>query len=67
MLVKEFYVQTIHCKHCKETVEEALKSIEGVKKAKVDLDGNAFIKSKEEISEDIITEKIEEAGFKVIF
>lgn len=68
MIVKKFVVNGIHCKNCKKHVEEALKSIEGIKKVKVDLEsGNTVIKSKEEISENIIKEKIEEAGFDVEF
>lgn len=68
MIVKEFYVKGIHCKNCKKNVELALESIEGIKKIKVDLEsGLTIIKSKEEISENIIKEVIEEAGFEVEF
>ena len=34
MIVKEFVVQGIHCKNCKKHVEEALETIEGIKKYK---------------------------------
>lgn len=68
MIVKEFMVQGIHCKNCKKHVEEALETIEGIKKYKVDLEtGKTIIKSKEEISEDLIKERIEEQGFTVVF
>lgn len=67
LVEKEFVVEGIHCEKCKANVENALKSIEGVKKVKVDLKGNASIKSKQEVSNEIIKEKIEEAGFSVDF
>ena len=67
LVEKEFVVEGIHCEKCKANVENTLKSIEGVKKVKVDLKGNASIKSKQEVSNEVIKEKIEEAGFSVSF
>lgn len=68
MIVKQFIVEGIHCKMCKKNVEEALKSIEEIKKFKVDLEtGKTIIKSKEEVSEEVIKEKIEDCGFTVVF
>jgi len=64
---KEFFVEGIHCGKCKANVENALKSIENVKKVNVDLKGNAIIKSKGTVDNAIIKEKIEEAGFTVVF
>ena len=67
LVEKDFVVEGIHCEKCKANVENTLKSIEGVKKVKVDLKGNASIKSKQEVSNEVIKEKIEEAGFSVSF
>ena len=67
LVEKEFFVEGIHCEKCKGNVEKALKSIEGVKKVNVDLKGNAVIKSKGNIENEVIKEKIEEAGFSVNF
>ena len=67
LVEKDFVVERIHCEKCKANVENALKSIDGVKKVILDLKGNATIKSKKEISNEIIKEKIEEAGFSVVF
>lgn len=65
---KVFKVEGMHCAMCKKHVEEALKSLDGVKKVKVDLEsGNVKIKSKEEVSEDNITKVIDELGFKAVF
>lgn len=68
LVVKEFVVETIHCGKCKARVEETLKSIEGVKKVVAEVEtGKTVIKSKTEIDEKIIFEKLDEAGFKAIF
>lgn len=67
LIEKKFIVEGIHCNKCKANVENALNSIPGVKKVKVELDGNVVIKSKEVINEEVIKEKIEDAGFSVVF
>lgn len=68
LVVKEFKVEEIHCVKCKARVEESLKSIEGVKKVNADVaTGKTVIKSKNEISNDLIQEVLEENGFKAIF
>ena len=68
LVVKEFKVEEIHCVKCKARVEESLKTIEGVKKVNADVaTGKTVIKSKTEISNDLIQEKLEENGFKAIF
>lgn len=67
LIEKKFIVEGIHCNKCKANVENVLNSIPGVKKAKVELDGNVVIKSKEVINEEVIKEKIEDAGFSVVF
>lgn len=68
LIVKEFVVEGIHCDKCKANVELTLKSIEGVKKAKADAKtGKTIIKSTIEINEEIIKEKLDEAGFNPVF
>lgn len=67
LIEKKFIVEGIHCNKCKANVENTLNSIPGVKKVKVELDGNVVIKSKEVINEEVIKEKIEDAGFSVVF
>lgn len=68
LIVKEFTVEGIHCNKCKANVEAALKSIEGVKKVNADLEtGKTVIQSKFEIKEEIIKEKLEDAGFNPVF
>lgn len=68
LVVKEFEVEGIHCNKCKARVEEALKSIEGVKKVNADVaTGKTVIKSKQEISNDVIKEKLDDLGFNAVF
>lgn len=68
LVVKEFKVEEIHCVKCKARVEESLKTIEGVKKVNADVaTGKTVIKSKTEISNDLIQAVLEENGFKAIF
>lgn len=65
---KEIKVEGMKCAMCKKHVEEALKSIESIKKVKVNLEtGTVEIKSKEEVSNEEIKTKIEELGFNVVF
>lgn len=67
-VIKEIKVEGMKCVMCKKHVEEALKSIESVKKVKVNLEtGTVEIKSKEAVSNEEITTKIEELGFNVVF
>ena len=66
-ITKKLKIEGMHCAHCANTVEIALKEIPGVKSAKVNLEEKtAQIISKEEIEESAIEKAIEEAGFKVV-
>lgn len=59
-------VEGMHCDHCVKKITEALESIEGVTKVKVNLSKKeAIITSTEEIDDQIIKSKIEELGFSV--
>ena len=63
---KVVIVEGMHCDHCVKKVTEALESIEGVTKVKVNLSKKeAIITSTEEIDDQIIKSKIEELGFSV--
>ncbi|MGC8589603.1 heavy-metal-associated domain-containing protein [Athalassotoga sp.] len=63
----KLYVDGMTCEHCKMHVEEALKGIKGVKKAKVNLDnGTAEVETKKEISFDTFKNAIEEAGYTLV-
>ncbi|MBR4694420.1 MAG: heavy-metal-associated domain-containing protein [Bacilli bacterium] len=63
---KKVKIEGMHCSHCVKRVEEALSSLDTVKKVKVNLSkGEADIISEKEISNDLIKNKIEELDFKV--
>lgn len=64
---KVINIEGMHCNHCAMSVTNALESIEGVSKVKVDLDKKqATITSSVEIDDKLIKEKIEELDFKVV-
>lgn len=65
--MKTIQIEGMQCNHCKMTVEKVLNSIEGIIKAEVNLENkNAIIETKKEVSNNQITQVIEEAGFQVI-
>ena len=57
----------MHCNHCKMRVEKALKALNGITSAKVDLEAKtAEIESTVEIDDSLIESAIDDVGFKVI-
>ena len=64
---KTIKVDGMHCNHCKMRVEKALKKLEGVTSAVVDLEAKtAEIESTSEIDDSVIVNAIDDIGFKVI-
>ena len=64
--MKTITIEGMQCNHCKMTVEKALKSIDGVINADVNLENKkAIIEEEKEIDNDKIKKVIEEAGFTV--
>lgn len=62
---KTFTVEGMHCKHCKERVEEAVNDIAGIA-GKVDLKkGELTVSYAEPIDDKRIKTKIEKAGYTV--
>jgi len=60
------YIEGMTCQHCKMKVEQTLANVEGVKKAKVNLDkGVATIKSKEAIDQSLLTNAVENIGYRI--
>ena len=65
-MTKTIYVEGMTCSNCVRHVEEALKELEGVKSVKVDLKAKkADIELSAEVSDQQITEAIEDAGYDV--
>ncbi len=64
---KTIKIDGMHCHHCKMRVEKALKALNGVTSAVVNLEAKtADIESSSEINDAAIAEAIDDAGFKVI-
>jgi Cu+-exporting ATPase len=64
---KTIKIDGMHCNHCKMRVEKALKALNGVTSAVVNLEAKtADIESSSEINDAAIAEAIDDAGFKVI-
>lgn len=62
---KTFQVDGMHCKHCKNRVEEAINDIRGVA-GRINLrKGELTVSYAEDVSDELIKEKIERAGFLV--
>lgn len=60
-------VDKMVCGGCEKRVENAIKSLKGIKKVVANhTNGTVTILAKEEIKENQIKEKIEDIGFKVI-
>lgn len=62
---KMTFKSSIICEMCKETIEEGLAYVDGIKSAKVDVEGNEiFVKFKTDvISEKEVKEKINSLGY----
>lgn len=59
-------IEGMACEHCAASVKNALETLSGVKGVKVELKKNsATIKLAEDISDEVITNAITEAGFGV--
>ena len=62
---KEMIIEGMSCAHCSGRVEKALNAIEGVK-ASVDLEAKtAYVDLEEEVSDDVLTQAVTEAGYEV--
>ena len=54
------------CNGCENRVQNALKTIEGIEDVKANYkDGTVKVTAKNEISENVIKEKIEDIGFEI--
>lgn len=57
-------VTGMHCTHCSKSVEDALKAIDGITKAKADHEKcTATVTMKTEVDDKILIETIENLGF----
>lgn len=64
---KTIKIDGMHCNHCKMRVEKALKALNGVTSAVVNLEAKtADIESSSEINDAAIAEAVDDAGFTFV-
>lgn len=65
-ITKTIFIEGMSCGHCSKRVEEALKSVNGVKAVSVSLEEKkAVVTLKSEIDNEILKAAVEDIGFKV--
>lgn len=66
MTTETIAVPSVHCGHCVGSIEGALKPVEGVQEAKVDLEAkNVTVVHDGKVSRDQLVALIEEQGYDV--
>lgn len=60
-------VEGMSCGHCKAAVEKALKAVDGVENAVVDLENkSAEVILTQEVGDDVLAKAVTDAGYEVI-
>jgi copper chaperone len=63
-MITELKVEGMTCNHCKTTVEKALKNVEGVETAEVNLQlGIAKVYGKQPLDQNKLVEVVQEEGY----
>lgn len=66
-ITKTIFIEGMSCGHCSKRVEDALKSVNGVKSVSVSLEEKkADIILKTDVDNETLKSAVEDAGFKVI-
>ena len=66
-ITKTIFIEGMSCGHCSKRVEEALKTIKGVKSVSISLeDKKAEITLKTEVNNEALKSAIEDIGFQII-
>lgn len=64
---KTVFIEGMSCNHCKMRVENTLKEMDGIANAVVNLENKlAEVELNSEVSNDAITEAIDDIGFDVV-
>jgi copper ion binding protein len=64
---KQIFIEGMTCGHCSGRVEKALKAVEGIVDAKVDLDKkNAIVEMNANVEDSLLKETVEDAGYDVV-
>lgn len=65
-ITKTIEIEGMSCMHCAKKIENALKTLKGVKQVAVNLEEKkATVVMKQEISNDILKNAVEELGYEV--
>lgn len=65
-ITKTIFIEGMSCGHCSKRVEEALKSVKGVKSVLVSLEEkNAKVLLKNDVNNEILKSAVEDVGFEV--
>lgn len=63
---RKLNINGMSCMHCVKRVQNALKEIDGVTEAAVDLEGkSAVVTSEKEVSDQVLKDTVEDAGYDV--
>ncbi len=63
---KKLFINGMSCMHCVKRAQNALKEVDGVAEAEVNLEGKfAVVELSKEVSDDTLKKAIEEAGYEV--
>ena len=66
-ITKTIFINGMSCGHCSKRVEDALKSVNGVKSVKVSLEEKkADVILKNDVDNEILKNAVEEVGFEVV-
>jgi copper chaperone len=64
---KQIFIEGMTCGHCSGRVEKALKAVDGIVDAKVDLDNkNAIVEMNANVEDGVLKETVEDAGYDVV-
>lgn len=64
---KQIFIEGMICGHCSGRVEKALKALDGIVDAKVDLaNKNAIIEMNDNLEDSLLRETIDDAGYDVV-
>jgi copper chaperone CopZ len=65
-MTKTIHIEGMTCSHCTGRVEKALNAVNGVTVQRVSVDDKSAIIEVENISDDLLKEIVEDAGYDVI-
>ena len=66
-IIKTIFIEGMSCGHCSKRVEEALKSVKGVKSVSVSLEEKKTdVVLKTDIDNETLKTAVEDVGFKVV-